>query len=476
MFFYLSFLRPPPVQASPSGSILITPQVANDLRTEPFPDAQEIFYSWSFCPLDQPSTFPAITKPQKLTVWRQSSAYKEISVPLPPGVREGQSYRLVLTTHGQGIPHVINFASAMIGEKPFPVVSMPIIFSSRKVGGTMLGKQEQIERIYRIPLNVSENAFLVVKEQTSFDLDKKIWDSGIGLSSWIVNLSNSPSEINESGVITRLKEILFSSEPRNYLELGAGTGIVSLTLGALRSSLKAYEEGCIITTDLDSAMPLLGDNITTNAALFRTPPSRPQAVTLDWDEVHLPDEVVAVRQGFDLVMMADVTYNTDSFPSLIRTLSNVVHLHRDPTLPNATPQLPLILLGYKQRDPAERTLWDMAREYGITFDRVGDVCGAGGEPIEGGLTIYPQVLLVVTRTISRLVDVSVSDIKGHASTEATLFWQQLDHRQEFTDPDIPSWPPSRRADNANPQVEKDGGMSTTAQHEQLASSSGTCEI
>lgn len=34
MYYYLSFLRPPPKTASAADGITITPQIANDLRTE----------------------------------------------------------------------------------------------------------------------------------------------------------------------------------------------------------------------------------------------------------------------------------------------------------------------------------------------------------------------------------------------------------------------------------------------------------
>lgn len=35
MYWYLSFLRPPPVYlALPADGVVVTPQVANDLRTE----------------------------------------------------------------------------------------------------------------------------------------------------------------------------------------------------------------------------------------------------------------------------------------------------------------------------------------------------------------------------------------------------------------------------------------------------------
>lgn len=76
--------------------------------------------------------------------------------------------------------------------------------------------------------------------------------------------------------------------------------------------------------------------------------------------------------------MADVTYNTASFPSLVRTLKGILTLHDL----SQKPRPPLVLLGYKERDPAERTLWKMAENIGVTFERVGERVGAGGAPIE----------------------------------------------------------------------------------------------
>lgn len=75
--------------------------------------------------------------------------------------------------------------------------------------------------------------------------------------------------------------------------------------------------------------------------------------------------------------MADVTYNTSSFPALIRTLSNLIKLNQ-----TALIKPPLILLGYKERDPEERTLWEMARGVGIIFERIGERRGTGGNEVE----------------------------------------------------------------------------------------------
>jgi hypothetical protein len=44
---------------------------------------------------------------------------------------------------------------------------------------------------------------------------------------------------------------------------------------------------------------------------------------------------------------------------------------------------PLVFLAYKERDPAERQLWDMmARETGIVLECVGRQAGAGGLLVE----------------------------------------------------------------------------------------------
>jgi hypothetical protein len=74
--------------------------------------------------------------------------------------------------------------------------------------------------------------------------------------------------------------------------------------------------------------------------------------------------------------MADVTYNTSAFPSLIKTLTRLSSITGNPP--------PLILLAYKERHPSERILWEMAKEVGIDFGEkeVECVAGAGGEKVE----------------------------------------------------------------------------------------------
>ncbi|KAF9054605.1 putative methyltransferase-domain-containing protein [Panaeolus papilionaceus] len=398
MFYYISFLRPPPSQAATYGALSITPQISNDLRTEPFEGSQEIFYSWTVYPAPNAHhTATAITtKPVKLTTYRSATAYKEIPVQIPPGIRDGQRARLTLMGNAQAAgrtrPDCIDLSEDDIGKIPFPVSSTPILFSGRGAKGAP--KQEMIERTYLTPWTLPSEggssddkgvmAPLKFMESTSFDLDKKIWDSGIGLTAWLVQYKENPALGEGNSSLSALHDVLFSSSPINALELGTGIGIVSVGIASLRTGIMRKEvDGTldkIFSTDVGSAIPLLEQNIRANTRICGS--CIPEALVLDWEDDDLPYEVKNLGT-IDLIMMADVSYNTASFPALAKTLSKLVHLTRENSARSKTGRKsPVILLGYKERDPAERTFWDMAEEVGICFEKVGEKHGAGGQPVE----------------------------------------------------------------------------------------------
>lgn len=204
MFHYVSFLRPPPSIVSPTSPVSFTPQVSNDLRTELYQGECDLFYSWiheaDYETLPYPNTIgtpsfsvPVLEKSTKLTTWRPGNLYKEIRISPPPRAKDGSTWRLVITSNGHHKGH----SSAMIdlchasgsnretlGKTPFPVVSMPILFSAKGARGG-LTKHEKIERVYQFPspgqfTNDSSPArTLRVVEQTSFDLDKVFCASDI---------------------------------------------------------------------------------------------------------------------------------------------------------------------------------------------------------------------------------------------------------------------------------------------------------
>ena len=167
MFYYISFLRPPPSSSAP-GFISFTPQVANDLRTELFPGTQDIYYAWLSSTESLEGTH---IKPRKLMTWSKAIAYKEISVALPPDARPGQFWRLLLSASPS--IHYMSISLGNVcstGKTPLPVISMPVRIVAKPEKSP--AKQTQIERMYRASLAGLGDLHFLLREQTSFDLDK----------------------------------------------------------------------------------------------------------------------------------------------------------------------------------------------------------------------------------------------------------------------------------------------------------------
>ncbi|GJJ11469.1 hypothetical protein Clacol_005702 [Clathrus columnatus] len=447
-----------------SVEVTLTPQIANDLRITYLDEAIEIFYSWFRVPSPSKSSndnnitfnlrsFESMEPKMKLTTWHISSMYKALPVPLPHTARRGQEWRLALFCEREPSSLspsnsllnsvIIDLTEEKLGNLPFPVISMPIkigdnsnipaislkkakgktntsVKNSGKNTSLQTVKQSQIERFYSIlslssvsgsstnpviPVDITgldnQPIVICVREDTSFDLDKKIWDSGLMLSSWLSKLFIS-SNTQMSGGSNPLKNRIWEriSISRNWdpedkktsrtsvLELGCGTGIVSICFASLLNCLASNQSGQqleIIATDLGSAIPIIDHNISANKHAY--PLVDIKSLILDWDNDTLPPETA---RPFDFVVMADVTYNTASFPSLVRTICNLVKYDHvlDTATPVHHPYRPYILMAYKQRDHAERSLWDMLGERGIVLtliDKITAQCGGKGSDFSYGI-------------------------------------------------------------------------------------------
>jgi hypothetical protein len=85
-----------------------------------------------------------------------------------------------------------------------------------------------------------------------------------------------------------------------------------------------------------------------------------------------------------------VTYNTASFPHLLKTLLSLLN---PPATESGTQITPLLLLAYKQRDPGERELWDLLKSKGVGMVKIDEVKGAEDEGVTeiwvGAMDIVP---------------------------------------------------------------------------------------
>ena len=137
-----------------------------------------------------------------------------------------------------------------------------------------------------------------------------------------------------------LAKLLQSTAPRGpgILELGSGCGIVGLQVADLCSTSD------ILLTDLPEAMDTLNHNV--EHAKFVSSNVKLATALLDWDEP-FPERLT--KQRFDLVIVSDCTYNPDSIPGLVKTLSSVAE-----NSPNA-----LIVVSLKVRHDSEAIFFDL---------------------------------------------------------------------------------------------------------------------
>ena len=175
MFYYISFLRTPPHSSLRSSSVVFTPQISNDLRTEPFPTSVDIFYWWISHIPQNPIRF---SEPSKLTTWRREHAYKPLQIPPPSG--NVTDCRLVLSSSPIAASSIINLCDPNLGRAPLPVASLPITISTQqgKAPAKVSTKQEAITRTFRLFDEGAATPLMHIKEAVSFDLDKVIRSFG----------------------------------------------------------------------------------------------------------------------------------------------------------------------------------------------------------------------------------------------------------------------------------------------------------
>jgi len=183
MFFYLSFLRTPPHSCLQSSPVVFTPQVSNDLRTEPFPTSVDIFYWWISC---TPQSVTRLSEPTKLTTWRQENAYKPLQIPPPPENVIGTTVidcSLVFSSAPIVASSVIDLRDPEIGRAPLPVCTLPIRISPKQGAAiAKTAKQEAITRTFRL-FDGNASPLVRIKETISFDLDKVTLISAVGFPS-----------------------------------------------------------------------------------------------------------------------------------------------------------------------------------------------------------------------------------------------------------------------------------------------------
>lgn len=170
-------------------------------------------------------------------------------------------------------------------------------------------------------------------------------------------LTDRIQPFQQSGAAPRLQQLesLILKKELNVLELGAGCGIVGLTLAAHRKHSTNIQ-----LTDLPEATEILERNVSHHHNT--NPTSKVKHQVLDWSEDELPQDVATAN--WDLILVADCTYNPDVVPDLVKTLERVT---------GEKSKEALICLAMKVRHESEMVFFDLMRDARYTIVEKGKI-------------------------------------------------------------------------------------------------------
>ncbi|KAI0886725.1 putative methyltransferase-domain-containing protein [Annulohypoxylon maeteangense] len=165
---------------------------------------------------------------------------------------------------------------------------------------------------------------LDLEEDIGESIARHIWDAGVVTASFLADACRTSDGIR---AVLPMERGAFS-----VLELGSGVGILGVTLALIIQKAatvqgRTLNEATVLLTDLAEAEERARSNISRSDAVLSRSHTFSSTVTLeyenlDWDEGKLGRfGSLASARPWDLVILSDCTYNVDSLPALVGTLS-----------------------------------------------------------------------------------------------------------------------------------------------------------
>jgi predicted nicotinamide N-methyase len=163
-----------------------------------------------------------------------------------------------------------------------------------------------------------------LEEDIGESIARHIWDAGVVTSAYLADACTSPE---------RIRAVLpIENKSVNVLELGSGVGILGITIASILPEAaaaqgKTLKAAIVLLTDLEEAEERARSNIAkAKVTLARNQISGAKVnieyENLDWDEGRKGRfGPLAAETPWDLVVLSDCTYNVDSLPALVGTLS-----------------------------------------------------------------------------------------------------------------------------------------------------------
>ena len=259
------------------------------------------------------------------------------------------SLRLVISPKDEDA----NLQNVISGQIPRVINIWSDVFDS-KSGKSTSGRVQR-----RFPLD--HERFLHVWEETGESIARHIWwvmarffltflipslrDAGI--ATWLYVLESAAPNGNKRELSKVLESV---PKEMKILELGSGCGIGGLAFAMIIPDDRLSRSCKVVMTDLLEAMPILQHNVNQN--------NYAQGCTVDIQVLDWEDEdsraSLLVKWSFDIVLVSDCTYNCDSSPALVRTLSAL-----------AKASNPYIIVALKVRHESEGIFFTLMEEAGF---------------------------------------------------------------------------------------------------------------
>ncbi|KAK3945740.1 putative methyltransferase-domain-containing protein [Diplogelasinospora grovesii] len=236
-------------------------------------------------------------------------------------------------------------------------------------------------RSLRLPLTIEGNAsvsypVLQVEEEIgeARNLARHIWDGGLVAMSLIAEIGLAGNSVSGSA-LPILSGILRQSDglPLNILELGCGVGILGIgithVLGLLRpadnDSATDMPRPHVLMTDLPDAEERVRANIGRYLS-SRTDERQRQQPLVDYENLDWGDGKNGTFgpnvhcHSWNLIVLSDCTYNVDTLPALVKTLS-ALHSHSasQAHVDGGKSCDTKILLATKPRHSSEKAAWKL---------------------------------------------------------------------------------------------------------------------
>ncbi|PWN29738.1 hypothetical protein BDZ90DRAFT_258646 [Jaminaea rosea] len=337
-FQYIGFQRLPPSSLSPSQSLQVAPLIANDLRDEVFlpedgEDGVELKLAWVMEKHDaaQGREGFVVVKTEQSVQWiGPDSAYRKVDIACP-SVKElkkavqsatlkDAALRLAMwveviepppkshkrakkspqeTNAGQDVSSCLLIRPteavrrSQAGETVFlPVLTPPIKTTGPGSASLSMSpaKLTHVSRLWAYDSNEDEGqgcfAAIEIEEEIGFELDKHIWDASIPLLSLLM----APPDSKSSSSVDSDASIIPHGPSRVIVELGAGTGMLSI--GLAHSSTPFSR---LFASDLAPALELIESNKARNGLTGHGP----EVIELDWFAEQLPASLCEALEGED---------------------------------------------------------------------------------------------------------------------------------------------------------------------------------